>query len=114
VAVGTVIPPPATPRRSTVRKIRTFLSSKATLSRGEDFGEIEYPQWPVLPGSEVRINGKLNQVISAPAFDPLVKMPKVLYNGQPMDNTPEPVILVAEWRTSLKRMGTRRWLRDVI
>jgi hypothetical protein len=96
MAVSTVIPSPATPGRSTVRKIRTFLSSKATLTRGEYLGEIEYPQWPIPNGYEVHINGKVYEVISSPASDTLMKMPKVLYKGQPTDETPEPVVLVAE------------------
>jgi hypothetical protein len=79
-----------------VRKIRTFLSSKATLSRGEYLGEIEYPKWPIPNGYEVRINGKVYEVFSSPASDPLVKVSKVLYNGQPMDDNPEPFVLVAE------------------
>ena len=79
-----------------MRKIRTFLSSKASMTRGEDFGEIEYPKWPILSGHQVRINGKLHEVISAPAYDPMVKLPKVLHHGAPMDDAPEPVVLVAE------------------
>jgi hypothetical protein len=91
-----VIRLPTPLRGSTVRKIRTFLSSRASLSRDKDLGEIEYLRWPILLGSEVSINGKPHQVIGVPAFDPLVRMPRVLYNGQPMSDDPEPAVLVEE------------------
>jgi hypothetical protein len=57
---------------------------------------VEYPQWPVRSGYDVVINGKTHKVISAPAVDPLEKMPEVLYKGKQMSDPQEPIILVEE------------------